>query len=102
MRRIETLKDRTKIIIKYFTHQDLSRMIEFYSTLLSEDDAYLKINSQHPNTDDLRNGTAESANIIRIIAIHEDDMLADGTSICPHQSNTNESCGHFEPAAKQM
>jgi L-amino acid N-acyltransferase YncA len=78
MRRIETLKDRTKVIIKYFSHEDLSIMLEFYSNLLSEDDAYLKIDSQQPNVGDLRNGTVESANIIRIIAIHEEDMVADG------------------------
>jgi len=59
MRGIKTLKDRTKVIIKYFTHEDLSKMIKFYSNLLSEDDAYLKIDSQHPNMGDLRNGPNE-------------------------------------------
>ena len=78
MRRIETLKDGTKVVIKYFTHEDLSKMIEFYSNLLSEDDAYLRVDSKNPNMADLRNGTVESANIIRIIAIHEEDMVADG------------------------
>lgn len=84
MRRIKTLKDGTKVVIKYFTHEDLSKMIEFYSTLLSEDDAYLKIDSQNPKMDDLRNGTIEPANVIRIIAIHEEDMVADGALELSH------------------
>ena len=78
MRRIETLKYETKVFLKYFTHEDLSKMIKFYSNLLSEDDTYLKVDGKNPKMAALRNGTVKPDNIIRIIAIHKEDMVADG------------------------
>ncbi len=78
MRKIETLKDGTKVVIKYFTHEDVSRMIEFYSNLLPEDDTYRKVDGKNSRMAALWDGTIEAANIIRIIAIHEDEMVAEG------------------------
>jgi hypothetical protein len=55
--RKETLKDRTKVIMKYFPPKDLNKIIKFYINLLP---------------------TGEFGDIIRIIAIHGEDIVADG------------------------
>ena len=78
MERFETLKDRTKVSIKYFKYENLGKMIEFYSNLLSENDAYLKVDANNPKMAELRNETSKSVNIIRIIALCDDKMVADG------------------------
>lgn len=78
MRRIEILKDGTKVVTKYLTHEDVRRMIEFYSNLPPEDDDYLKVDGKDSRMSVLGYGTIEAANIIRIIAIHEEDIVAEG------------------------
>ena len=78
MRKIETLKDGTKVIMKYFSPKDLHKIVEFYINLLPEYDAYLRVNGKTRKAQDHRVETSEFGDIIRIIAVHGEDIVADG------------------------
>lgn len=78
MIRKETLKDRTKVIMKYFPPKDLNKIIKFYINLLPENDAYLRVDGKTRKAVGYRAGTGEFGDIIRIIAIHGEDIVADG------------------------
>ena len=78
MERKETLEDGTKVIMKYFSPKDLNNIIEFYINLLPENDAYLRVDGKNRKAVDYRAGTGEFGDIIHIIAIHGEDIVADG------------------------
>jgi L-amino acid N-acyltransferase YncA len=78
MERKETLKDGTKVIMRYFSPKDLNNIIEFYINLLPDYDAYLRVNGKNQKAVDYRARTGEFGDIIRIIAVHGEGIVADG------------------------
>lgn len=78
MEKIETLKDGTKVVMRNLTLNDLDRIMRFYSSLPSEDRKYLRVDVTNKNIVEQRIRAIELGNVIRIIALHGDDIIADG------------------------
>lgn len=78
MEKIETLKDGTKVVIRNLTLNDLDRIMKFYSSLPSEDRKYLRVDVTNKNIVEQRIRAIELGNVFRIIALHGDDIIADG------------------------
>ena len=78
MEKIETLKDRTKIIIRKLHVNDLDRLMKFYSGLPLEDRKYLKIDVTDRKIVEQRIKLTETGNVFRLVALFEDEIIADG------------------------
>jgi len=78
MEKIETLKDSTKVAIRNLTIDDLDKLMKFYRSLPQEDRKYLRVDVTDRNIVKQRIKSAELGNIVRIIAVHGDDIVADG------------------------
>jgi len=78
MEKIEILKDSTKVAIRNLTIDDLDELMKFYRSLPPEDRKYLRVDVTNRNIVKQRIKSAELGNIVRIIAVHGDDIVADG------------------------
>jgi len=78
MEKIETLKDGTKVVIRHLSLDDLDRMMKFYCSLYSEDRKYLRVDVTNRDVVEERIRAVEAGNVFRIIALYEDDVIADG------------------------
>ena len=78
MEKIETLKDGTKVVIRHLSLDDLDIMMKFYRSLPSEDRKYLRVDVTNRDVVEERIRAIESGNVIRIIALQKDDVIADG------------------------
>jgi len=78
MEKIEILKDSTKVAIRNLTIDDLDKLMKFYRSLPPEDRKYLRVDVTNRNIVKQRIKSAELGNIVRIIAVHGDDIVADG------------------------
>ncbi|MFQ6069744.1 MAG: GNAT family N-acetyltransferase [Candidatus Aminicenantales bacterium] len=74
----ETLKDGTKVTIRNLTLDDLDKMMKFYRSLPPEDRKYLKIDVTNRQIVEQRIRLTEKGNVIRIIALLKDEIIADG------------------------
>jgi len=79
MEKIETLKDGTKVVVRNLSLNDLDRILKFYRSLPSEDRKYLRVDVTNRNVVEQRIKAVETGNVFRIIALHGDDIIADGT-----------------------
>ena len=78
MDKIETLKDGTKVSIRNLTLNDLDNLMKFYCVLPEEDRKYLRVDVTDRKLVEQRIRLIESGNIFRIIALHGDEIIADG------------------------
>jgi len=78
MEKKETLKDGTKVVVRDLTRDDLDRMMKFYQSLPEEDRKYLRVDVTNRNTVEKRIKASESDDIVRIIALLGDEVIADG------------------------
>jgi len=78
MDKIETLKDGTKVSIRNLTLNDLDNLMIFYCALPEEDRKYLRVDVTDRKLVEQRIKLIESGNVLRIIALHEDEIIADG------------------------
>lgn len=78
MDKIETLKDGTKVSIRNLTLNDLDNLMKFYCALPEEDCKYLRVDVTDRKLVEQRIKLIESGNVLRIIALHEDEIIADG------------------------
>ena len=78
MDKIETLKDGTKVSIRNLTLNDLDNLMKFYCALPEDDRKYLRVDVTDREVVEQRIRLIESGNISRIIALHEDEIIADG------------------------
>lgn len=78
MEKIETLKDGKKVIIRRLTHDDLDKLMKFYSALPLEDRKYLRVDVTNRRIVEQRIKLIDSGNVIRVIALYEDEIIADG------------------------
>ena len=78
MDKIETLKDGTKVSIRNLTLNDLDNLMKFYCVLPEEDRKYLRVDVTDRKLVEQRIRFIESGNIFRIIALHGDEIIADG------------------------
>lgn len=78
MDKIETLKDGTRVSIRNLTLNDLDNLMKFYCALPEDDRKYLRVDVTDREVVEQRIRLIESGNISRIIALHEDEIIADG------------------------
>lgn len=78
MDKIETLKDGTRISIRNLTLNDLDNLMNFYCTLPEDDRKYLRVDVTSREVIEQRIRLIKSGNVVRIIALHEDEIIADG------------------------
>ncbi len=78
MEKIEALKDGTKVMIRELQVKDLDRLMKFYSALPPEDRKYLRIDVTNREVVQQRIELAKKSNIIRLIALGDDEIIADG------------------------
>lgn len=78
MEKKETLKDGTKITIRKLYDKDLDKLMKFYSALPPEDRKYLRIDVTDRKIVEKRIKLTETGSVIRITALFEDEIIADG------------------------
>jgi ribosomal protein S18 acetylase RimI-like enzyme len=78
MEKIETLKDETKVTIRELQIKDLDRLMKFYSGLPPEDRKYLRVDVTNRKIVQQRIELTKEGNVIRLIALHNDEIVADG------------------------
>jgi len=76
--RKETLKDGTELLIRGLTFDDLDRLMTFYRSLPYEDRKYLRIDITDREAVEKRIRAVECGKSVRIIALHEDEIIAIG------------------------
>lgn len=77
-KKIETLKDGTKVIIRNLHMDDLDKLMKFYRELPPDDRVYLKVDVTKRNVVKQRLHLMEEGTAFRIIALHEDEIVGDG------------------------
>jgi RimJ/RimL family protein N-acetyltransferase len=78
MEKTETLKNGKKVVIRSLTLKDLDKLLEFYRTLPPEDRKYLRVDVTDRNVVAHRIKLIEEGNVIRIIALDKNKIVADG------------------------
>ncbi len=78
MEKIEALKDGTKVKIRELKVKDLDRLMKFFSSLPPEDRKYLRIDVTKRDVVQRRIELTKEGNVIRLIALHNDEIIADG------------------------
>ncbi len=78
MKKKETLKDGTKVLIRKLHSNDLDRLMKFYSTLPLEDRKYLRIDVTNKEVVKQRIELIKAGNVFRLVALFEDEIIADG------------------------
>lgn len=79
MEKRETLKDGKKVIIRDLTINDLDKLMKFYLSLPPEDRRYLRVDVTNRNIVEQRIRLIETGNVFRLIALHKDEIVADGS-----------------------
>ena len=74
----ESLKDGTEVTIRDLTLEDLEALMKFYLALPEEDRKYLRVDVTQKNVVKKRIKQIESGNIVRIIALIGEEIVADG------------------------
>ena len=77
-KKIENLKDGTKVIIRNLHLDDLDKLMKFYRELPLDDRVYLKVDVTKRNVVKQRLHLMEEGKAFRIIALHEDEIVGDG------------------------
>ena len=78
MEKIEVLKDGTKVKVRKLLFDDLDRLMKFYSDLTPEDRKYLRVDVTDRKIVEKRIKLMESEKVYRLIALLEDEIIADG------------------------
>ena len=78
MEKTETLKDGTKVLIRYLAISDLDRLMKFYLALPPEDRKYLRVDVTNREVVAQRMKLIETGAVFRIIAFKGDEIIADG------------------------
>jgi ribosomal protein S18 acetylase RimI-like enzyme len=78
MNKIEALKDGKKVTVRELQVKDLDRLMKFYSSLPPEDRKYLRIDVTNREIVQQRIELTKKGNVIRLIALHNDEIVADG------------------------
>lgn len=78
MKKKETLKDGTGILIRTLTIKDLEKLMAFYRSLPYEDRKYLKIDVTDRGAVEKKIRAVEKGSAFRIIALHNHNIIAIG------------------------
>jgi L-amino acid N-acyltransferase YncA len=73
------LKDGREVIIRDMIKDDINRSLDFFQALPDEDKAYLRRNVARREIVELRIQAMESGRIMRLVAVVDDQIVADGS-----------------------
>jgi L-amino acid N-acyltransferase YncA len=77
-KKAEVLKDGTRVIVRNLHPDDLDGLMAFYRSIPDKDRIYLKVDVTNRKVVKQRIALIETGRIFRIVAVHEDDIVADG------------------------
>ena len=72
------LKDGSKVLLKPLAIEDLNKSVRFFRALPEEDRAYLRVDVTKRAIVKRRIESIKPLKIIRMVAIHDDEIVADG------------------------
>ena len=78
MKKKETLKDGTGILIRTLAFKDLEKLMAFYRSLPYEDRKYLRIDVTDKSAVEKKIRSVEKGTSVRIIALHDNMIIALG------------------------
>lgn len=78
MKKIDILKDGTKVSFRRLTPNDLDNLMKFYRALPKRDRKYLRVDVTDREKVKQRIKLIRSGNLVRIIALHDEEIIADG------------------------
>lgn len=78
MKKRETLKDGSKLLIRTLTLKDLEKLMKFYRSLPYEDRKYLRIDVTDKHMVERRIRAVEEGSALRIIALFNSEIIAIG------------------------
>ncbi len=78
MKKKETLKDGTGIVIRTLTLKDLEKLMAFYRSLPYDDRKYLRIDVTDQSAVEKKLRTMKEGSSVRIIALHNNMIIAMG------------------------
>ncbi len=78
MKKTEILKDGTEVIIRKLILDDLNRLMDFYAELPESDKKYFRVDVTKRDVVEKRIKQTESGNFFRLVALHNDEIIADG------------------------
>jgi L-amino acid N-acyltransferase YncA len=78
MKKIDTLKDGTKVSFRRLILNDLDNLMKFYCALPERDRKYLRVDVTDREKVKQRIKLIRSGNLVRIIALHDEEIIADG------------------------
>ena len=79
MKKKVKLKDGSEVIIRELGKDDKSRSLAFFRALPKEDRAYLRVDVTKPEIVERRIQTMESDRIMRLVAVNDEQIVADGS-----------------------
>ncbi|MBN1222318.1 MAG: GNAT family N-acetyltransferase [Candidatus Aminicenantes bacterium] len=79
MKKTETLKDGTQVVVRSLTLKDLDKIMEFYRSIPDKDRRYLRVDVLNKDVVKHRIDLTKEGQIVRLVALHEDEIIADGT-----------------------
>ncbi len=81
MPKIVKLKDKTEVLIRPMTRDDLERSLAFFSALPEEDRGYFRRDMTKPEVLEERVREMEQGSVKRLIALADDRIVADGSVV---------------------
>lgn len=79
MQKIVKLKDKTEVLIREMTREDLDESLAFFSLLPEEDRAYLRREVTQREVVERRISEIEAGAVMRLVAVVDDRIVADGS-----------------------
>ena len=79
METIVKLKDDTEILVRPIKKEDLDRSFAFFQALPEEDRLFLRVDVSRREIVEERIRKAEKGGVMRLVAVHGDEIVADGT-----------------------
>jgi L-amino acid N-acyltransferase YncA len=79
MQKIVKLKDKTEVLIREMTREDLDESLAFFSLLPEEDRAYLRREVTQREVLERRISEIEAGAVMRLVAVVDDRIVADGS-----------------------
>jgi GNAT superfamily N-acetyltransferase len=79
MEKAVTLKDDTQVVIRDMRPEDIQKSFEFFAALPPDDRKYLRADVTRWEVVERRIEEIDSGRVLRIVAIKDDEIVADGT-----------------------
>ena len=79
MKKKETLKDGSQVLIRTLTLNDLDKLMKFYRSIPERDRRYLRVDVLNRDVVTRRIMLTKTGDIVRLVALYKNAIIADGT-----------------------